>query len=150
MVKLTDKENKFCMAICDGYSQYDAYKIAFNPKTENRNSIDAMASKVAKKTEVQNRIKELRERRIDAKIYNDINDINKRYAIIWERIEACRKDGNDAAIAKYMDIINKMTGTYVEYKKDLSNDNPLKDVTTEQLQSILDMDIEHTTHSIQN
>ncbi len=119
---LTDKENVFCMAIADGKSQYEAYCIAYDTKTDRRNTVDCNASKLMAKEAIRERVAELRQRKEDTKVFTDINDINRRFALIWERIEECRVRGDDAAIARYMDIINKMTGTYVNVTKDITDD----------------------------
>lgn len=134
---LTDKENAFCMAIADGKTQYEAYCIAYDTKTERRNTVDCNASKLMTKTAIRDRIAELRQRKEDTQIFADINDINRRFALIWERVEECRKRGDDAAIARYMDIINRMTGTYVNVTKDISDNKPLKGVSDADLAALI-------------
>ena len=135
---LTDKENTFCMAVCDGYTQRDAYILAYRPNTENIASLDTMASRLAARQDVKDRIEELRNRRANTAQYTDINDINKRYSLIWERIAACQEKGDDTAIGRYLDIINKMTGTYQNNDKKEEKENTLVGVTTDQLKALLD------------
>jgi hypothetical protein len=96
-----------------------------------------MASRLTAKPEIQARIAELRNRQEEAKIYTDINDINKRFAIIWEQIEKCRANNDNASIARYMDIINKMTGTYVNISKDITDDKPLKNLTDDEIKALI-------------
>lgn len=143
---LTDKERVFALAVADGHTQYEAYQIAYDTKTDRRATIDNNAYMVANKQEVKEYIEELRKKREDrelnAKMYSDINDINKRYALIWDRIEECKKKNDDNGIARYMDIINKMTGTYVNINKDISEkDNTLSNLSTEDLKALLDKEV---------
>ena len=138
--QLTAKEEKFCLAVAQGKTQRDAYIFAYEPKTKNISSLDAMASRVVLKPEVQTRIYELRNRNADISAYTDFLNINNRYALIFERIEACKERGDDAAIARYIDIINKMNGNYVNINKniDANEQDDIKALSTEQLYNILD------------
>lgn len=137
------------MAMADGYTQRESYIIAYEPNTENIASIDTMAWKIARREDIQDRIAELRNRKAEKSQYTDINDINKRYALIWERIEACKQKGDDAGISRYMEIINKMTGTYVNITKDISEDKTIiSDLSTNDLKKLLDnesKELERTT-----
>lgn len=136
---LTDKERIFAMAVADGKTQTEAYRIAYDTKTDNINTIYVNSCKVAGKEEVKEYIRALRERKEETAYLIDINDINKRYNLIWDRIAACQEKGDDAAISRYMNIINKMTGTYVNISKDITEEkNPLKDLSMEDLKNILD------------
>lgn len=135
---LTDKENVFCIAVADGKTQYEAFRIAYNPTTENRASIDTMAWQVARKPEIRARIEELRKRRDDAHVYGDINDKNRRIRLIWDRIEACIERGDDAAVARYLDQLAKLAGDYVNVTKDISEEKkPLTGLTDADLAKLI-------------
>ena len=151
--KLTKKEDLFCIAVADGNSQYNAYMMAFEPKSDNRNSVDVMASRLARQPKIQNRIKELKNRKDGVIVYSDITDENYIYSLIKERITYCKDNNNDNAISKYIEILNKMTGRYVNITKDISDTNTLSDISTEKLQAILDMkieDMDNITPGIEN
>lgn len=153
MDKITKKEDAFAMAIVDGHSQYESYLIAYQPNSTNRSSIDAMASKIANKPHVKARIQQLKDRKENRKIYSDITDENYIYSVIQQRLKYCMDNNNDNAVAKYIEILNKMTGRYVNITKDISDTNTLSDVSTEKLQAILDMkieDMDNITPGIQN
>ena len=142
MRQISKFEDYFCMCIVDGLSQYESYIRAFNPNTNNRASIDVMASKLANRKDIKARITELRDRKINTHVYNDVLDENYIYSLIKERITYCKDNNNDNAISKYIEILNKMTGRYVNITKDISDTNTLSDISTEKLQAILDMKIE--------
>ena len=133
---LTDKENVFCMAIADGKSQYEAYCIAYDTKTARRNTVDCNASKLMNKPAIRDRIAELRQRKEDTQIYSDINDKNKRIALIWERIEICRERQDDASIARYLDQLARLAGDYINVTKDISDSKPLSGVSDKDLQAL--------------
>lgn len=134
---LTEKENIFCMAIADGKSQFEAYNIAYDTKTKRRNTVDCNASKVMAKPHIKERIAELQERKENAKVYSDINDINKRYNIIWQQIDKCIANNDNTSVARYMDIINKMTGAYVNITKDISDNKPLEKLSEDDLKALI-------------
>lgn len=119
---LTDKENVFCLAVADGHTQFEAYQLAYDVKTDNRASIDAMASRLAAKPEVRQRIAELRKRQEDIAVYTDINDKERRIRLIWDRIAVCVERGDDASIARYTEQLAKLNGDYVNVTKDISDD----------------------------
>ena len=57
--KLTAKQEKFCQAIAEGKTQYDAFKIAYAPKYKD-NAIYVNASRLLNNTKIQLRIDELK------------------------------------------------------------------------------------------
>ena len=137
MHKLTDKENSFCMAICDGYSQREAYIIAYDPTTTKENSIDVMASRIANKEYIQERINELRHRKIDSINYCDINDKNKRINFIWERINACLTKNDENNVVKYIDMLNKLAGDYKNININENDVKPLSTMSNEDLNKLI-------------
>lgn len=134
---LTDKEEMFCMAIADGYTQFDAYKIAYEPKTDNRASIDSAASRTARKKDVQSRISELRTRKADQHNYSDINDKNKRITFIWERINACLAKNDENNVVKYIDMLNKLAGDYKNINVNENDIKPLSTMSNEDLNKLI-------------
>ena len=134
---LTDKEEVFCMAIADGYTQFDAYKMAYEPKTDNRASIDSAASRTARKKDVQARIDELRTRKADKHNYNDINDKNKRITFIWERINACLAKNDENNVVKYIDMLNKLAGDYKNINVNENDIKPLSTMSNEDLNKLI-------------
>lgn len=136
---LTDKERIFALAVADGHTQYDAYKLAYNTNTDRRQTVDTNASIVANKPEVKRYIEELRRQKEKAKLYKDINDKDRRIELIWERIEVCREKGDDAAIARYTEQLAKLNGDYIHITKDLSDNNQseIQNLSTDELKAIL-------------
>lgn len=139
--KLTDKQEKFCLAVANGHTQYEAYKIAYDSKTTNRATIDNNAYMVAQNPKIKARVEELRRMRDQKDLYEDINDINKRYRLIWERIEACKEKGDDVAIDRYMTQIARLKGDYEAHtKQEKHTTNIFNSLSTDELKTLLDAD----------
>lgn len=140
MEKLTEKERVFARAIVDGKTQYEAYCIAYDTNTDRRATVDCNASIVANKPHVKEFIARERERKEKALEYVEIDDKQKRINLIWERIAYCQETGNDAAIARYLDMLAKMNGDYINITKDITDDKPLANMSTADLQALLSKD----------
>lgn len=135
---LTDKERTFALAVADGKTQYEAYCIAYDTKSTNRNTIDSNASIVAKKPAVKAYIETLREQKEKAHKYIGINDKQRRIDLIWERIEVCKARGDDAAIARYTEQLAKLNGDYVNITKNIDDKpNVMNELSTDQLKELL-------------
>lgn len=136
--RLTEKQEIFCLAIADGKTQIEAYKIAYQPKSTNRGTLDNNAYIVGKNPKIRARIEELRKMRDERDCYSDINDMNKRFRLIWERIAVCAERGDDAAVARYLTEIGKLKGDYVTNIKDVSNKpNTFQGITTDDIKAML-------------
>lgn len=135
---VTVKQMQFAQGIVSGKTQYQSYMDAYDPKTQTRSSIDVMAYKEAHKPEVAAYIAELKRRKEEQAVFTGfLKDEDKR-AIIKERIEECRIKGDDASIARYIDILNKMDGVYSTGKDDKTNQpEPLAKLTDDQLKALL-------------
>lgn len=135
---LTEKEKAFALGIIDGKTQSQSYIDAYCPKTENMNTIGVMACRVANKPHVKQFISEYKEKIERQKMARTQVSIEDRKNIIFDRIQACIARGDDAAVARYVDILNRMDGVYVNLSKDLTeNDNKLATLSTAELKKIL-------------
>lgn len=137
---LTDKEEIFATAIADGYSQSDAYILAYNPKTKNANSIAAMACRIANKEDVKERINAFIDRKSDKYAYNDLLDKNKRINLIYERIQYCIDNKDENNVVKYIDMLNKLAGDYKNITVKQTDIKPLANMSIEELNKLLDKD----------
>ena len=61
MENLTAKQEKFCQNIIEGMPQCDAYRDAYDTKTEEKNTVDSNASQLMDNTKIAQRIKFLRD-----------------------------------------------------------------------------------------
>ena len=103
---LTPKQEKFVQGIVDGKTQTDAYKNAYNTAKMSDSSIYQEASRLMNNPQITARIEELRQR-IDERL---IMSAKKRAEKLTEFI----KDADPLTAMKAIDILNKMTGEYVQ------------------------------------
>ena len=108
---LTVKQMNFCDEyIKNGGSGVDAYMTAYD--SQSRKSATIEASRLLDNPEIQKQLEKLRkpiEKAVQRKM---IRDKKAKIELIQERIEDCVTRGDDAAIARYLEIWNKMDGTY--------------------------------------
>lgn len=132
---LTQKQMNFCKAyIENGGNATEAYLEAYN-WNGSRNGAMVEASRMLDNEEVQAYLVKLRkpiEKAVKRKI---INEREYKKKLIQERIDECIERGDDAAIARYLEIWNKMDGEYVNINKDITDhDAEIKNLDTATLQ----------------
>ena len=118
---LTSKQELFCKNIVSGMSGKDSYMAAYQNKS-NDNTAYKESMKLLARTDIQDRIKELRkplELHAQTKALSEYDKIKD---LLWQRIEYCVSIGDDNAIARYTDQINRMNHTYVNINKDITDD----------------------------
>ena len=113
---LTEKQKNFCREyVRNNGNGTQAYLTAYNSKSETSAAIES--SKLLRRddiTEYINALNKPMENRIQ-------NEREKKRSIIWDRIEQCIKSGDDAAIARYMDILNKMDAEYININRNIED-----------------------------
>ena len=131
---LTQKQMNFCEEyVRNGGVGVEAYLTAYNSQSRQCATIEA--SRLLDNPEVQKYLAKLRkpiEKAVKRKILNE-REYKKK--LIQERIEECVARGDDAAIARYIEIWNKMDGEYVNINKDITDhDAEIKNLDTATLQ----------------
>ena len=130
---LSQKMKNFCYAYMRTQNAGQAYLEAYN--TSNERTAAAEGSRLLGRDDITAFINELNKPTVN-KI---TNEREKKRSIIWERIEICRNKGEDAAIARYMDILNKMDAEYVNINRNIDDSGEkLASLDTEQLKQLLD------------
>ena len=127
---LTPKQQRFCEEYTkNGGVGVEAYLAAYD--SQSRSSAYIEASRLLDKPEIQQYLEKLRkpiEKAVKRKI---INEREYKKKLIQERIDECIERGDDAAIARYIEIWNKMDGEYVNINKDITDhDAMVKDLDT--------------------
>ena len=109
---LTLKQMRFCEEyLKNGGNATEAYMTAYDSESKKSAVIDA--SRLMKREDIQEHLMKLRkpvEKAVKRKIMNE-REYKKK--LIQERIDECVARGDDAAIARYLEIWNKMDGEYV-------------------------------------
>lgn len=113
---LTEKMKAFCREyVSNNGNGTQAYLTAYNSKSEASASIESC--KLLRRDDITEYISALNkpmENRIQ-------NEREKKRSIIWDRINKCIESGDDTAIARYMDILNKMDQEYINLNKNLDD-----------------------------
>lgn len=119
--RLTPKQEKFCQCIVSGMSGKDSYIAAYDTKGKDT-TINQEVVKLLAREDIQNRIETLQKPIIKAAQSQALSNRERKQAIIWEEIENARQQQDHAAIARYLDILNKMDQEYININKDISED----------------------------
>lgn len=136
---LSYKEQVFADAIISGKSNYDAFIEAYKPGDNvKRSSIDTMAYIVKNRDHVQRYLKTINDRVENRKKAGLTMGIEDRKQIIYDRIIACVEKGDDAAVARYMDLLNKMEQSYVNINKNIDEkDTSISALSTAELKKLI-------------
>lgn len=116
---LTPKQEKFCRCIVSGMSAKDSYVESYDSKSERTAYNEG--NKLLMRDDITERIKELS---IPVKNHAQnvaVSEREKKRAIIWEEIEHAREQQDHTAIARYMDILNKMDAEYININRNIDD-----------------------------
>ena len=131
---LTPKQMAFCEEYTrNGGNGTQAYLASYD--SNNPKIAGVEASRLLDKPDIQAYLLRLRkpiEKAVKRKI---INEREYKKKLIQERIDECIDRGDDAAIARYIEIWNKMDGEYVNITKDITDSEAnIKELDTATLQ----------------
>lgn len=118
---LTPKQEKFVQGIIEGMSQADAYRSAYSCKKMTDKSVWEAASRLMSDDKVNARVQELRER----VACETIMSARKRQEWLTEFIQGEHMSTDKL---RAMDILNKMTGEYVQKIEGNLNVTKLEDL----------------------
>jgi hypothetical protein len=118
---LTSKQENFCINIVAGMNGKDSYMAAYQNKS-NDNTAYKESMKLLSRSDIQDRIKELRKPLELQAQTKALTERDKKKAIIWEELDNAREQQDHVAIARYLDILNKMDQEYININKDISED----------------------------
>ena len=128
---LTPKMMNFCDEyLKNGGKATDAYIATYNWSGKDSGA-QVEASRLLARDDIQAYLLKLRkpvEKAVKRKILNE-REYKKK--LIQDRIEDCIERGDDAAIARYIEIWNKMDGEYININKDITDhDAMVRDLDT--------------------
>lgn len=114
---LTEKMKAFCREyIANGGNGTQAYISSYDWNGGN-NGAEVEARALLKREDVNEYLKSL-VIPLENKV---ISEREKKRSLIWERIDHCVKNGNDAGAARWMDILNKMDSEYININKNVDD-----------------------------
>ena len=114
---LTEKMKSFCREyIKNGGNGTQAYLLAYNWKGNN-NGAEIEARTLLKREDVNEYLKTL----VIPLENKAISEREKKRQIIWDEIEYARNEHDHGAIARYMDILNKMDAEYININRNIDS-----------------------------
>lgn len=126
---LTAKQMKFCEEYLRLDNATDAYIAAYN-WSGGKAGAQVESSRLLARDDIQAQIMRLRkpvEKAIKRQI---VNDRKSKIELIQRRIDACEERDDDAGIARYLEIWNKMDGEYLNGGKAEDSDSGINDLDT--------------------
>ena len=129
---LTPKQEKFCQCIVSGMSGKDSYIAAYDTKAGD-NTIYTEVTRLLDREDVQKRLDALRKPLEHAAQAKALSEREKKKAIIWEELENARSQQDHAAVARYMDILNKMDSEYINIQRIDHEQSSVDNMDTETL-----------------
>ena len=117
---LTPKQEKFCQGVVSGLSYKDSYLAAYDWNGTER-AAQTQANEMALREDIQKRIDELRKPILKAISNDAVNEYDRIKSVAWERIQVCIANGDDSSVARYLDILNKMLGNYVNINRNIDD-----------------------------
>lgn len=130
---LSPKMKAFCYAYLKTNNATKAYLEAYD--TTNETTAAQEGSKLLKRDDITEFLNEL-----NKPIVNKItNEREKKRQLIWKAIDRCDKKEDEAGMARYLDILNKMDSEYVNINRNIDDTSEkLSSLNTEQLKQLLE------------
>lgn len=118
---LTDKQMAFCEEyVKNGGNGVKAYMAAYQNNMSDP-AARVEACRMLDMPKIQEQITRLRKPVEKAVVRRIINERDYKKQLIQERIQLCVERDDDSAIARYLEIWNKMDGEYVNINKDITD-----------------------------
>lgn len=130
---LTEKMKVFAREYYkNGGNGTEAYITAYN--TENRVTASREAHELLKRSDILEYIKALNIPQEN----KAISERQKKRTILWEELENARTQQDHNAVARYMDILNKMDSEYINTTRiESDNKTVINGLSTETLQQLI-------------
>lgn len=133
---LTEKQEQFCRNIISGMSGKDSYISAYNAKCKDQVAYNE-ASKLLMRDDIQAKLAIMR-KPLEAKAISEaLMNREEKKRLIMERIEHCKTKDDDVAIARYLDMLNKMDSEYINITKHIDDTaTPLTELNMDDLKRL--------------
>ena len=130
---LTPKMKNFCHAYARCGNATEAYLEAYDSKNEKVAQVEG--SLLLKRDDITEYLNEINRPTIN-KI---INEREKKRKMIWKAIERCEAKEDEAGMARWMDILNKMDAEYVNINRNIDDSaEKLSGLDITQLKALID------------
>lgn len=123
---LTVKQDNFCNYIAMGKEQRESYMLAYDCKSEHSASVES--TKLLKRDDITERIKELRKPIINLEQNKAISAKEKQIKAIEERIQICIDKEDENSLIRYYDMLNKLYNLYKDTEEEQKQQNPVNNL----------------------
>ena len=139
---LTQKMKDFCHAYVETSDAIEAYLRVYD--TNNRGTASQESNKLLRRDDVADYIAKLNQ-----PLVNKINnEREKKRQLLWKAIERCDKKEDEAGMARYLDILNKMDAEYVNINRNIDDSaEKLSQLNNDQLRQLLGETTEQTEYT---
>lgn len=130
---ISKKMEAFCYAYMRCNNGTQAYLEAYD--TDNIDTARKESCRLLKRDDITAFLAEL-----NKPLVNKItNEREKKRQLIWKAIDRCDKKEDEAGMARYLDILNKMDAEYVNINRNIDDSaEKLSSLDTEQLKQLLE------------
>jgi hypothetical protein len=132
---LTPKQEKFCQCIVSGMSGKDSYITAYDTKASEQ-VIFNESTKLLKRDDITQRIKELRQPLENHYQNIAINERQQQIDFIKERIAICKEKEDEQSIIRYTDMLNKIYSCYKDNEQEEKTENTLSQMDAATLKKL--------------
>lgn len=137
---VTPQMQMFADLVKSGERPKEAYKQAYAVSTLTDKQITQKAQQLLQNPKIYNYIhadKVLQEELISWDKRKDIAEVRK---ILWNRLQFCFKNGDDNAILRYADQLNKINGAYADNADTGNTVSPLSGLSVGEIKAIISLD----------
>lgn len=129
LVKLTPKQEKFCQCIVSGMSGKDSYITAYNTNASDQ-VIFNESTKLLKRDDITDRIKELRKPLENHYQNIAINERQQQIDFIKSRIQECIKKDDEQSLIRWNEQLNKIYALYKDTEQEQKQENTVSTLDT--------------------
>lgn len=130
---LTQKMKDFCYAYARTGNATQAYLEAYDTKSEQVATNES--SKLLKRDDVTKFLNDLNKPTVN----QILNERERKRKMLWKGIERCEAKEDEAGMARFMDILNKMDAEYVNINRNIDDSTEkLSSLSIDQLKTILE------------
>lgn len=134
--ELTEKQKNFCKNVVSGMTYKDSYISAYDTSCSDQVAYNE-SSKLMLRDDIQKEIKRISEPLEKAYQSTVLTEREKKRDILWTEIQNAREQQDHAAVARYMDILNKMDQEYINVNKSIEEQTIITEINTEALQRLV-------------
>ena len=130
------RDEEFARALVYGVPAYIAYAQAYETESTSKENLGRLARRRKAEPHVAALIERLRADKEKADAARSELDVDTRKKTVLTRLQYAQDMGNEGDVYKYLDMLNKMDGTYINVVKDVTP-RPYEAMSADELRAAL-------------